>query len=287
MSNKKYAIFTMDVERFKDTECISSSGIRVDDDLMDGFDEYIKILSKHGIKSTLFTVGNLASRLSDQLRPLIEDGHELALHSYRHIPPMSVSVEEFRDKTAKAKAQMQDLFGKEVVGFRAPCFSMDQQRLNVLQELGFQYDSSHLDFTAARHTVKLELEGFQELRKGVFQKDNFFEFALSKEKIFGHPFPISGGGYVRLSNWSFIKTLIRHYIHKNDYYVFYLHPFELTRKKLPVLKKLKGYDQYYIKQGVRSYGRRIERIIQMLKKSGYEFITFNQMVQLMKSENNG
>ena len=43
--NKKYAIFTMDVERFKDTDCISASGIHVDDDMLDGFDEYIISLS--------------------------------------------------------------------------------------------------------------------------------------------------------------------------------------------------------------------------------------------------
>lgn len=285
--NKKYAIFTMDVERFKDTDCISASGIHVDDDMLDGFDEYIKILDKHGIKSTLFTVGNLAPKLADQLHPLIEDGHELAMHSFRHIPPMSISVEEFREKTAAAKNRMEELFGQAVVGFRAPCFSMDEQRLDVLKELGFRYDSSHLDFRAARHTVKLRLKDFRELRKGVFRKDGFYEFSIPKEKVFGHNFPISGGGYVRISHWGFIKALIKHYIHKNDYYVFYLHPFELTKKKLPVLKKLKGYDQYYIKQGVRNYGRKIERIIQMLKKSGYEFITFNQMVQIMENENNG
>lgn len=284
MNQKKYAVFTMDVERFADTECISASGIHVDTDLMDGFEEYIKILDRHGIKSTLFTVGDLAPKIADRLRSHIADGHSLALHSFAHIPPMAVPLEQFKEKTMRSKQRMKELFGVNVVGFRAPCFSIDKARLDVLKELGFLYDSSHLDFPAARHTVKLDLDGFESLRHGVFRDDHFYEFGLSKEKVFGYPFPISGGGYVRLSNWGFIKTLIRHNIHHNNYYVFYLHPFELTKKKIPFLKELKPYDKYYISQGIQQYRRRIEQIIRMLKKHGYEFVTFEQLVQIMDKE---
>ena len=284
MKGKKYAVFTMDVESFADTDCISASGIRVDVDLMDGFDEYLAILDRHGIKSTLFTVGELAPRIADRLQPHIESGHALALHSYAHVAPMSVPLEQFREKTCRAKAWMRELFGVDVVGFRAPCFSMDKARLEVLQELGFRYDSSHLDYLPARHTVKLDLHNFRQLRQGVYRRNSFYEFGLAKEKIFGQPFPISGGGYVRLSNWGFIKTLIWHYIHRNDYYVFYLHPFELTRQKMPLFRELKSYDQFYLKKGIGAYRWRVEQIIRMLKKCGYEFVTFEQLVQIMDNE---
>lgn len=284
MNRKKYAVFTMDVERFSDTECISASGIRVEDDLTDGFEEYIDILDRHGIKGTFFTVGDLAPKIADRLRSHLATGHSLALHSFSHIPPMSVPLEQFREKTRQAKERMKELFGVDVVGFRAPCFSIDKARLDVLRELGFLYDSSHLDFLAARHTVRLDLDDFSPVRKGVFRNEHFYEFGLSKEKVFGQDFPVSGGGYVRLSNWGFIKTLIRHNIHRNDYYVFYLHPFELTKRKIPFLKELKLYDKYYISQGVHGYKRRIEYIIQMLKKQGYDFVTFEQLVQIMDRE---
>lgn len=284
MGHKKYAVFTMDVETFADTECISSSGIQVDVDLMDGLEEYLKILDKHRIKSTLFTVGDLAPNIAGQLRQYIQNGHQVALHSYAHVAPMTVPVEQFRENTRIAKKRLQELLGVDIRGFRAPCFSMDKARLDVLRELGFTYDSSYLDYQPARHTVKMDLKHFRQLRKNVFRRGNFYEFGLSKEKVFGQPFPISGGGYVRLSNWGFIKTLIRYHIHKNDYYVFYLHPFELTKQKVPFLKELKSYDQYYIKQGISTYGQRIEKIIRMLQKDGYEFVTFEQMVQILDNE---
>lgn len=284
MNEKKYAVFTMDVESFADTECISASGVHVEEDLMDGFEEYIKILNRHNIKGTLFTVGEFAPQIADRLRKHIANGHRLALHSFSHIPPMSVPLEQFREKTLSAKKRMKELFGVNVVGFRAPCFSIDKARLNILQELGFLYDSSHLDFLPARHTVKLDLDDFHSVRQGIFRNKHFYEFSLSKEKVFGRAFPISGGGYVRLSHWGFIKTLINHNIHRNNYYVFYLHPFELTKQKIPFIKELKLYDKYYISQGIYSYKRRIEHIIQMLKKQNYEFVTFEQLVQIMDRE---
>lgn len=284
MNQKKYAVFTMDVESFMDTECISAAGIQVDTDLTDGFEEYIELLNRHGIKSTLFTVGDFAPKIADRLRAHIAEGHKLALHSFSHIPPMTVPLEQFREKLRSAKKRMEELFHVRVEGFRAPCFSIDTERLNVLQELGFTYDSSHLGFSAARHTVELDLGNYRALRNGIFRNKNFYEFGLSKEKVFGHPFPISGGGYVRLSNWGFIKTLISHNIHRNNYYVFYLHPFELTKKKIPFIKELKAYDKYYIRQGIRSYKRRIESIILLLKKQGYEFVTFEKLAQIMDGE---
>lgn len=283
MNKQKYAVFTMDVEAFTDTECVSYSNTAVDVDLLDGFDEYIRILNTYGIKSTLFTVGKLAPRIADRLKPCIQAGHRLALHSYEHIAPMDVSVEQFRQQTKKAKQLLDELFSTDVVGFRAPCFSMDKHRLDVLRELGFRYDSSYLDFPA-RHTVELDLSGFKQFRDGIFHRDGFYEFGLSKQKIFGHRFPISGGGYVRLGNWNFIKSIIRQYITLNDYYVFYLHPFELTHQKIPFIKNLNFRDQYYLNMGIGSYARKVEQIIKMLQKNGYQFVTFEELIEIMNRE---
>lgn len=284
MITKKYAVFTMDVEAFTDTECVHNSSCKVDIDLLDGFDEYIKILDKHGIKSTLFTVGELAPKIAHQLKAHIKNGHRLALHNYKHIAPMDISPQKFRDRIKSAKDNLSSMFETEIKGFRAPFFSLDKERLDILKELGFCYDSSHLGFSKARHTTELDLSSFKECRDGIFYKNGFFEFGLSRQKVFGQPFPISGGGYVRLGNWEFIKSLIRQYIKLNNYYVFYLHPFELTHNKVPFLKDLKLYDKYYLKMGIKSYGAKIEQIILMLKKCGYEFVTFEELAEIMSKE---
>lgn len=284
MEGKKYAVFTMDVEDFSDTECINNLNQEIDIDLLDGFDEYIKILDRHGIKSTLFTVGSLAPKIAERLKKCVDNGHRIALHSYEHIAPMKQTVGQFKSQVIKGKETLKKLFNTEVAGFRAPCFSIDNERLDILKSLGFKYDSSHLGFGAARHTVKLNLEKFKRLGKEVFCDNGFFEFGLSKEKIFGIPFPISGGGYVRLLNWGFIKNIIKYHVNQNDYYVFYLHPFELSKKEIPVAKELKSYDKYYLKKGINNYGQHIEQIIILLQNAGYEFVTFEQLVDTYSLE---
>ena len=284
MKKKKYAVFTIDVERFADTDCIRNCGVAVEEDMLDGFDAYMELMDRYGIKNTLFTIGDLAEDLADRLRPRLAAGHDLALHSYNHVPPRAEQLERFREKTRQAKARMKALFGVEVEGYRAPCFSMDNDRLEVLRELGFRYDSSYLNFYPAQHTRKLNMGDFSRVRPGVFRKDGFYEFGLSTGRLLGIPFPISGGGYTRLAPWFFIRNLLRRYIRKSDYYVFYIHPFELTRKRIPFIRQLKGYDQYYIRRGIRTYDRRVERIIRMLQRQGYEFVTFRQLTQIMNAE---
>ncbi len=281
MSKPKYAVFTMDVEAFSDTDCLASYADAADVDVMDGFDAYMEILDKHGIKSTLFTIGTLAPKVEDRLKQALSKGHRLALHGLHHTAPMNMPLEVFRQEIASAKATLSRMFGTEVQGYRAPCFSLDNDRLNVLRELGFTYDSSNIAYEKARHTVKLDLSSFTHYGDGIFHDKGFFEFSISKQKVFGMEFPISGGGYLRLPPWTFIKNFVRQYLEHSNYYVFYLHPFELTRQKIPHFKGLKSYDQYYLHTGVQSYGRHIEQIILMLKNLGYTFVTFEQLQETL------
>ena len=47
--NDKYAFFTIDVERFVDTECVYKTGQTVNETMLDGLDRFIAILDKYGI----------------------------------------------------------------------------------------------------------------------------------------------------------------------------------------------------------------------------------------------
>ena len=280
---KKYAVFTMDVESFADTECVGYSGASVNDDLLDGMEEYIRLLDKYNIKSTLFTVGRLVPQIADRLRDFVRNGHHVALHSLDHVAPMRQSVKQFRRETRRAKKMVNDVLGVDVVGYRAPCFSIDHERLDVLRELGFAYDASYLDFPA-RHTVPVDLSDYESVRGNMFRKDGFYEFGVSQSRLFGHRYPISGGGYVRLGHWGYIKKLIQRHVRQNDYYVFYLHPFEMTKKKVPAIKSLRSYDRFYLQYGIKSYCRKVEQIIEMLRREDYEFVTYEELVHILNRD---
>lgn len=286
MEKKKYAVFTMDVEEFIDTECVSKSGIESAPDMLDGLDEYIRLLESFDIKATMFTVCHTARNMKEKLSHYLSRGHKIALHGYQHVAPRLMDDNQFLRETADAKKLLEEEFHTEITGYRAPCFSLDNNKLKILQNLGFRYDSSRMDFEKARHFGKMDMSGFREMLSGVFRKNGFYEFGLSCQKIFGKNYPVSGGGYVRLGHWGFIMPLIKQYIRKNDYYVFYLHPFEFSKEKTPSIRNLKAYDRFYLNYGLKNYRMKVIAIIKMLKSSGYTFVTFDELTNIMEKRAN-
>ncbi len=278
---KKYAIFTMDMEEFSDTGCVRESGFPVEDEMLDGLDEYIRLLDSHNIKATLFTVCNAVESVKNKMHRYVERGHKIALHGFNHQAPLTMSNQQFRENIRHAKETLEAEFGVDILGYRAPFFSMDNERLDILKELGFQYDSSWMDFSQLPHEKQIDISDYTRILKNVFEKSGFYEFGISCQKIFNHNFPISGGGYVRLGVWPFVRSLINRYIADNDYYVFYLHPFELSKHKVPQIKNLKPHDQYYLTHGLRNYKAKINMIIVMLKKMGFEFVTFEDYLKIV------
>lgn len=284
---EKFAVFTIDVETFSDTGCLYEAGIRVAEDMLDGLDEYIRILERYGIKATMFTVCEAAQIARDAIADYIRRGHKLAVHGLDHTAPLDMNDEQFWRQTKEAKAQLEEMFGVNVRGFRAPFFSLDNRKLEILRSLGFQYDASRTEFGGARHGGRMDMSDFAQLLAGMFRQNGFYECGISCQKMFGQMMPISGGGYTRLMNWMFLKPVIRKYLAMSDYYVFYLHPFELSRQTAPHIKGLKSYDRYYLTRGLSVFSDRIVSIIEMLKEEGYRFVTFEELVDIMESRRVG
>ena len=76
---------------------------------------------------------------------MADAGHEVACHGELHLRANDRPPAEFRADVTGAKARLEDLIGAEVVGFRAPEWSLRSAanpRLRVVAEAGFRYDSS-------------------------------------------------------------------------------------------------------------------------------------------------
>ena len=274
----KYAFFTIDVERFADTECVCNSKQSVNKTMLDGLERFIGILDKYNIKATLFVLSDLAYEIKEELKKHIANGHKIALHGKEHIPPRLISNKQFEEQITHAKEKIEDMFDVDVMGYRAPCFSIDRDKLNILQNLGFEYDASRIDFSGARHTEHMDMDDYDKIGTEIYKKDNFYEFGISVQNIFGKKFPVSGGGYIRISNWLFAKTMLKRYLKNSDNYVFYSHPFEFSKEKMPKIKNLKFYDRFYLKFGTLTYPYKLEYIIKKLKKYGYSFSTFEDII---------
>lgn len=109
--------------------------------------EVLEFLAARNVTGTIFVVGEVAQAAPELVREVAAHGHEIGLHSWRHVPITELDPETFRAETAKGRAVLEDLTGQQVEGYRAPTFSLVPASLwavDVLAELGFTYSSSVL-----------------------------------------------------------------------------------------------------------------------------------------------
>jgi len=186
----------------------------------------LRLLAEHEIRSTFFVLGWIAEREPGLVREIAEGGHEVACHGYGHIMPMQLTPAQFRDDVSRAKKILEETAGQEVVGYRAPSFSIDRDRLAILEECGFRYDSSHHPFGLHDRYGRLGDLG-PPIAPGVYAAgERMVELELPVEQVGGLALPVSGGGYFRLYPAALFRSLVSRAIARRGSYLMYLHSWE-------------------------------------------------------------
>lgn len=248
--------------------------------MLDGFTNYVDLMNKHNAKTTFFVLGELARGIKDELNYAISCGHEIACHGYTHLRPLDMDVKEFKSQLIKAKETIEDVIGKEVTGYRAPCYGIDDERYQIVKEVGFKYSSSKMNVKGHPLYGDIDLATFEEPIKGVFVKDGITEFALSTEKCLGKDIAVSGGGWIRLLPWGMLmKPLIKKNVKKADCYTLYIHPFELSKKDMPKVDGTGFLTNVRARTGLKKVDKKIEKLIEILKKENYALKTFETVRQ--------
>jgi len=226
-------------------------------------------LSHGSPRATFFILGWIAKRFPALIRRIGDLGHEIACHGYAHKPIYHQSKKEFREDVKKAKAILEDITGDEVIGYRAPMYSVTNRSrwaLEILIEEGFQYDSSIFPIrhdvygfrSAPRFLCTIHLNGsfhndFQMLELESNSKIDFqnvkciVEFPPSTIRMCGQNIPISGGGYFRLFPYWFTKRALISINHdEKKPFIFYLHPWEFDCDQPRIRGAgLKSYFRHY------------------------------------------
>ena len=272
----KVAFMTIDVESMYDSELLKD---RMKYDPKYSYEcylkDYIDLLNKYNIKGTLFVLESSIDKIKDIIKYAIDNGHEIALHGKNHASPLEQNNDEFIESIKESKEKIENEFNITIKGYRAPCFGIDDNKIEIIKDLGFKYDSSNLDFHLAKKSGRINLEDYKIENMSVASKDGFYEFSLSRVKAYSGHLPVSGGGYIRLVPWFVMKYYLKKYINHADSYVFYAHPFELKKGIVPANKDLNWKEKLYLKVGRRQYLKKIEYLIKYLKKKGYSFSNMN------------
>ncbi len=193
----------------------------------------LELLNTFKIKATFFILGWIAERSPQMVKEIQKEGHEIACHGYRHQLVYEIGPEKFREDIIRSKKILEDIIGKEVIGYRAPSYSIIKKSLwalDILIEEGFKYDSSIFPIRHDRYGIpdfsrfskKINLNG----------KGEILEIPLSTIRLLNSNFPIAGGGYFRLFPYLLFKRGINR-INKVDKQpaVFYFHPWEIDAEQ--------------------------------------------------------
>lgn len=271
----KYAILSMDIENwyhldyFKDKECDQSYS------MLDGLDTYLDIIDSHNIPSSFFVLGELALSLKSRLREISDHMHDLGSHGWAHKRPINMDVDSFNQEVLKCKSELEQMLGKSITGYRAPCFSLDRERLNILKNVGYKYDSSRIEFGDHPLYSEIDMSGFKEESPGIYRMDDFYEFQISTLAYGRKQIPVSGGGYLRIFPWFLMNILLKKYLTTDSLYVLYIHPFEFSSKNNPIFpSNLSLANKFRFSLGRRTVTKKFERVIQLLKEKGFHFTTF-------------
>jgi polysaccharide deacetylase family protein (PEP-CTERM system associated) len=213
----------------------------------ENIDRVLALLHDHQVHASFFTVGQIAEQHPGMLRRIAAEGHEIACHSYRHELVFRQSADEFRSDARRAKGVLEDITGTEVVGYRAPNYSIrsaQQWAYDILLEEGFRYDSSIYPIVHDRYGQVGAPRFPYEIRKNGSR--TLIEFPIGTVSFYGINFPIGGGGYFRLLPEFLTRYGIQRVNEKERHPVmFYFHPWELDsnqpRPPMPWYHRFRHY----------------------------------------------
>lgn len=222
-------LFTVDVEEYYQVAALepyvgASNGSSFETRVVYATELLLDTLAEFHAHGTFFALGDLGERVPALIRRIAAEGHEVASHGWSHKSVIRLKAQQFRDEVARSRAILSDVSGQDVVGFRAPNFSIVrgwEWAYDVLLEQGYEYDSStfpgrRLHEGASDSVTIIERSGGQLL-----------EFPMTCAHFGAARLPAAGGAWFRLFPYDVTRRALKQAADRKQPGVFYIHPWEL------------------------------------------------------------
>ncbi len=215
------------------------------------------------VRGTFFVLG-LAAEVSPQLvKDIAAAGHEVQSHGYGHALNFDLTQEQFRQDLLRAKGMIEDLTGREVFGYRAPCFSIDERNpwaLDVLAETGHRYDSSVFPVKKARYGI----DGYPPEPRVITTSrgHKLVEAPVACFDWLGKRRAVGGGGYFRLWPYWVIRKAWRQLEKLDRPGIVYMHPYEYDPTEMAQFRQSLSL-KLRIHQGLgrTSFPRKVDKLL--------------------------
>lgn len=218
----------------------------------------LDLLKKHNIKATFFSTVVFAKEVPDLIKRIIEEGHELASHTYYH---SDFKVEHLKE----SKIELEKLSDSEVIGFRMPrMYPVDEKEI---EKAGYLYNSSiNPTFLPGRYNHFDKPRTF-------FKKENVWQIPASVSPIIR--FPLFWLSFHNLPQ--FLYNFLTKWTYKKDKYLnIYFHPWEFTELNQ---KEKYNFPNYVSKNTGDLMTNRLDNFISWAKEKKYPFGTFKAFLK--------
>ena len=221
----------------------------------------LEIFEEYNIKATFFILGWNAERAPELVREIHNLGHEVASHGYNHNLCSDLATEDIREDLQKSKSILEDIVGSPVFGYRAPSFSITENTISLLKEIGYTYDSSYNNFSLNYRYGSLDLSQYKKKLFAYKDFEGFWELPISNLTIGNVIFPWGGGGYFRLLNRTLFRIGVQRILKKESGYMFYIHPWEIDPEQpmingAGIISRFRHYNN--LSKTLERFGRLLE-----------------------------
>lgn len=116
--------------------------------------EIIEILNKHGVKGTFFVVGKNVVNYPDVLRQIVDNGHEVANHSFSHTITKNSTKDAILKEMRFTHDAILNVCETEVRFFRPPGGSISADMVDAAKSMNYNIILWNIDTRDWAHTDK-------------------------------------------------------------------------------------------------------------------------------------
>ncbi len=221
----------------------------------------LQLFDDLGARATFFMLGYVAEKEPALVREIVAAGHEVSCHSHMHRQVFKMTPKEFREDLRRARKTIEDACGAEVIGYRAPTFSIVEKSLwalEILAEEGFLYDSSVFP-------VSHDFYGMPDAPRFPFRwlcpdGKSLIEIPPFTVRFAGRNWPAAGGGYLRILPMAYTRWAMNR-VRKREGRpaLVYFHPWEIDPDQPRLSGSLKARLRHY--SNLEGMERRIRRLL--------------------------
>ncbi|MCB9479775.1 MAG: DUF3473 domain-containing protein [Deltaproteobacteria bacterium] len=239
-------------------------------------DAILRLFADEGVTgATFFTLGCVAERHPDMIRRIAQAGFEVASHGMDHVTNFddAQTKDKLRWNLSASKALLAEITGQDIVGYRAPSFTVDNEVLDEVRAAGYRYDSSFNDVSWHDRYGRVDLTGFEEIEPGVMRDANgFCEIPIRNLTLAGKTIPWGGGGYFRLLPAPVYRWGVRRTVRRTGSFMFYMHPWEVDPDQ-PRVDSLSMTSRFRHYNHLADTLPRLRAMARMLRGMGVNFVS--------------